>query len=308
MKGGALQVRAMCEGARSLMELLSHAESDCWLALGLAFTLSVVPLTLQLSNLSGFLWARTLQVCKPMVFPTSRWCFPLRSRQNRFLRYSDIICIATAHIQVPFCVDFAAAVVCDRQRTLVSFELQHHRSRSGSMLHRRGCSCLRQHPRAVSAPAAQAPTIRYKSKLTQSFPCSSVCQTATACLQGNRAQRIEMLLLHEFHRRKFMLPDKPDKRSSGGAPAATTGSSKATKGRASKGSGKGATPVATGHSAGNADEEEGEGEGNDEKEGAAGNGTGAQAAAQGGKAKGPQYAGAGFFLLLLFVSCFGEKC
>ncbi len=29
-----------------------------------------------------------------------------------------------------------------------------------------------------------------------------------AALQGQRAQRIEMLLLHEFHGRKFLLPDK----------------------------------------------------------------------------------------------------
>ena len=28
------------------------------------------------------------------------------------------------------------------------------------------------------------------------------------CAQGQRAQRIEMLLLHEFYRRKFLLPDK----------------------------------------------------------------------------------------------------
>lgn len=31
-------------------------------------------------------------------------------------------------------------------------------------------------------------------------------------MQGARAQRIEMLLLHEFHARKFILPDKLSQR------------------------------------------------------------------------------------------------
>jgi hypothetical protein len=46
-----------------------------------------------------------------------------------------------------------------------------------------------------------------------SLPTSFCCQRLTCValcipLQGQRAARIEMLLAHEFHARKFMLPDK----------------------------------------------------------------------------------------------------
>ena len=34
------------------------------------------------------------------------------------------------------------------------------------------------------------------------------CTACIPLLQGQRAQRIEMLLLHEFYARKFLLPDK----------------------------------------------------------------------------------------------------
>lgn len=43
------------------MSLVKHAESDAWLALGLCFYLNVLPLTRQLSNLSGSLWSKALQ-------------------------------------------------------------------------------------------------------------------------------------------------------------------------------------------------------------------------------------------------------
>lgn len=49
------------ENAQKLMSLVKHAESDAWLSLGLCFYLNVLPLTRQLSNLSGSLWSKALQ-------------------------------------------------------------------------------------------------------------------------------------------------------------------------------------------------------------------------------------------------------
>jgi hypothetical protein len=43
------------------MELVQHTESDAWLALSLAMHLNLLPLSSQLSCLSGSLWSRTLQ-------------------------------------------------------------------------------------------------------------------------------------------------------------------------------------------------------------------------------------------------------
>ncbi len=49
------------ETSDKLMSLVKHAESDAWLALGLCFYLNVLPLTRQLSNLSGSSWSKALQ-------------------------------------------------------------------------------------------------------------------------------------------------------------------------------------------------------------------------------------------------------
>lgn len=71
-------------------------------------------------------------------------------------------------------------------------------------------------------------------------------------LQGARAQRIEMLLLHEFHERKFILPDKLTARDKAAQVAAQ--SAKAAKG---KGAGKGKKGIkAEPGAAGGADAEE----------------------------------------------------
>ena len=43
--------------------------------------------------------------------------------------------------------------------------------------------------------------------LTKQLSCLSGCLWSRA-IQGQRAQRIEMLLLHKFHDCKFILPDK----------------------------------------------------------------------------------------------------
>eukprot|EP00899_Mesostigma_viride_P010487 jgi/Mesvir1/1943/Mv22962-RA.2 len=49
---------ASCE---ALMEMVSHCEGDAWLSLYLMFQLCVLPLTRQLTALSGNLWSKTLQ-------------------------------------------------------------------------------------------------------------------------------------------------------------------------------------------------------------------------------------------------------
>ncbi len=46
-------------------------------------------------------------------------------------------------------------------------------------------------------------------------------------LQGARSQRIEWLLLHEFHKRKFLLPDKTWGKDRDAAAAAAAGKGKA---------------------------------------------------------------------------------
>lgn len=58
----AEQVPAMYGSSESLLGLVKHAEEDAWLSLALMFHLSVLPLTRQLTCLSGSLWNKTLQV------------------------------------------------------------------------------------------------------------------------------------------------------------------------------------------------------------------------------------------------------
>lgn len=63
------------DSTQQLLELVRHAESDAWLSLGLAFYLNVLPLSRQLSCLSGAPWSRVLQVCLQL---------PLRKKSNSF--------------------------------------------------------------------------------------------------------------------------------------------------------------------------------------------------------------------------------
>ncbi|KAG8363868.1 hypothetical protein BUALT_Bualt19G0067300 [Buddleja alternifolia] len=51
----------MFQSFESLMELIEYGETDAWLSMELMFHLSVLPLTRQLTNISGNLWHKTLQ-------------------------------------------------------------------------------------------------------------------------------------------------------------------------------------------------------------------------------------------------------
>lgn len=65
---GACAHAGKYEATPKLMELVQHTESDAWLALSLAMHLNLLPLTRQLSCLSGSLWSRTFQV-RPQLRP-----------------------------------------------------------------------------------------------------------------------------------------------------------------------------------------------------------------------------------------------
>ncbi|GMH25198.1 hypothetical protein Nepgr_027041 [Nepenthes gracilis] len=51
----------MFQASDSLMELVEYNETDAWLSMELMFHLSILPLTRQLTNISGNLWGKTLQ-------------------------------------------------------------------------------------------------------------------------------------------------------------------------------------------------------------------------------------------------------
>ncbi|EEF38804.1 DNA polymerase alpha catalytic subunit [Ricinus communis] len=51
----------MFQSSKSLIELIEFGETDAWLSMELMFHLSVLPLTRQLTNISGNLWGKTLQ-------------------------------------------------------------------------------------------------------------------------------------------------------------------------------------------------------------------------------------------------------
>ncbi|XP_010912024.2 DNA polymerase alpha catalytic subunit [Elaeis guineensis] len=54
-------IPAMFQTSGALLELVGYGETDAWLSLELMFHLSVLPLTRQLTNISGNLWGKTLQ-------------------------------------------------------------------------------------------------------------------------------------------------------------------------------------------------------------------------------------------------------
>ncbi|KAJ4828983.1 hypothetical protein Tsubulata_020636 [Turnera subulata] len=55
------EIPGMFQKSKSLIELIEYGETDAWLSMELMFHLSILPLTRQLTNISGNLWGKTLQ-------------------------------------------------------------------------------------------------------------------------------------------------------------------------------------------------------------------------------------------------------
>ncbi|KAJ6823181.1 DNA polymerase alpha catalytic subunit [Iris pallida] len=54
-------IPVLFHASETLLQLVEYAETDAWLSLELMFHLSILPLTRQLTNISGNLWGKTLQ-------------------------------------------------------------------------------------------------------------------------------------------------------------------------------------------------------------------------------------------------------
>lgn len=101
------------------------------------------------------------------------------------------------------------------------------------------CTALTSSLLTIPAPVAAAVLSRCCAALRAVLPLSKQLSVVSGSLwsrtlQGARAQRIEMLLLHEFHARKFILPDKLSQRDRAAlaeqrAAAAASGKRKAKK-------------------------------------------------------------------------------
>jgi len=57
----SMDMSSVFYSSKDLFQLVTLAEQDAWLSLGLMFHLSVLPLTRQLTNLSGFQWTKVLR-------------------------------------------------------------------------------------------------------------------------------------------------------------------------------------------------------------------------------------------------------
>lgn len=61
---------------------IEYGETDAWLSMELMFHLSVLPLTRQLTNISGNLWGKTLQVSPNIILSVN------------LLLYEGIMCMS----------------------------------------------------------------------------------------------------------------------------------------------------------------------------------------------------------------------
>ncbi|WZY78675.1 hypothetical protein YC2023_025059 [Brassica napus] len=74
----------MFQSSKTLVELIECGERDAWLSMELMFHLSVLPLTLQLTNISGNLWGKTLQVVAPLSIPQTRYALGSRAQRIEY--------------------------------------------------------------------------------------------------------------------------------------------------------------------------------------------------------------------------------
>lgn len=189
------QVPSFTSDAASLVKLAQHTENDAFLSLQLMFKLEVMPLTKQITNLAGNLWARTLKVCaRPS--PSQYRARPRLTRAVRRApaRSGSSTCCCTSSSAWATCCRTSCPSGSSRRAKTARGEARARRARRGASPRTRAASCWSPSAASTTPPSScwtSTPSTPPSSRSTTSAspPWTASCGALTGPRRSRAGRR-----------------------------------------------------------------------------------------------------------------------